>query len=202
MKRALTVAAAISVAACSGMRTADIDVSAFATWGNAGLPVQGSTYRFERLPSQQLAEVQKNQLEAIARDALARKGLQLAPAAAQPRYSVQVASTSQLISGLGNYSYGPTISVGAGAGSSGFGSAGIGFGFPIGASSSGEYRTEVTVFVRNLQTNTVVYEARAYSQDGYPADSRVLAAMADSALMDFPVPPAGTRRYRIPLPPG
>ncbi len=198
---AATALLAISVlaAGCSGVRTAEIDVTAFATWGAAGLPVAGSSYRFERLPSQQAANVQSQQVEDIARDVLARKGLQLAAGSAPPRYSVQVSTSMQQVAGLGGYPYGPTIGISGGSG--GFSGAGIGFGFPIGGASSTEFRTELLVLVRNLQTNSVAYEARAYSQDGYPGDSRVLAAMADSALRDFPVPPVGVRRYRVQLAP-
>jgi hypothetical protein len=200
----ITLLAAGSVAlllsACAGSRTADIDVTAFATWGNAGLPVSGSTYRFDRLPSQQPGAGQDSQLETITRDALSRKGLQLASGSALPRYSVQVSTSAQRMAGPGNYPYGPTINVGAMGGSGGFSAAGIGFGFPIGGSSSSEYRTELVLLVRNLQNNTIAYEARAYSQDGFPGDSAVLAAMAESALRDFPVPPVGIKRYRIELP--
>ena len=192
--------AVLMLTACAGPRTADIDVTAFATWGNAGLPVTGSTYRFERLPSQQLAAGQASQLETITRDALARKGLQLAAGSVATRYSVQVSTSIQRTAGVGGYPAGPTISVGAGGGSGGFSGAGIGFGFPIGGSTSSEYRTELVLLVRNLQNNTVAYEARAWSQDGVAGDSTVLAAMAESALRDFPVPPVGVKRYRIALP--
>ncbi len=193
------VAAALLLGACAGPRAADIDVTAFATWGNAGLPIAGSTYRFDLLPSQQLATGQTSQLETIVRDALARKGLQLATFPAAAKYSVQVSSSVQRIAGLGNYPDGPTISVGAGGGSGGFSAAGIGFGFPIGSSGNSEYRTELVLVVRNLQSSSIAYEARAYSQHGFPGDSTVLAAMAESALRDFPVPPAGIRRYRVEL---
>lgn len=187
------------LAACSGVRTAGIDVTAFATWGAAGLPVAGSTYRFERLPSQQAANVQSQQLEDVVRDALSRKGLQPASGATLPRYSVQVSTSVQQLGIPGGYPYGPTIGISGGSG--GFSGAGIGFGFPIGGASTAEFRTELLVLVRNLQTNSVVYETRAYSQDGYPGDSRVLAAMADIALRDFPVPPVGVRRYSVQITP-
>ncbi len=197
----LLLALAALAAGCSGpgVRTAEIDVTAFATWGIAGLPVAGSTYRFERLPSQQAANPQSQQVEDIARDVLARKGLQLASGSAPPRYSVQVSTSVQQLAGRGGYPYVPTIGLSGGSG--GFSGAGIGLSFPIGGSASPEVRTELVVLVRNLQTNSVVYEARAYSQDAYPGDPRALAAMADSALRDFPVPPVGVRRYRVQIAP-
>lgn len=195
----LALTALVTGCSGSGVRTADIDVTSFATWGAAGLPVTGSAYRFERLPSQQAASVQSQQVEDVVRDVLSRKGLQLASGATPPRYSVQVSTSVQQVAGLGGYPYGPTIGISGGSG--GFSGAGIGFGFPIGGSGATEFRTELLVLVRNLQTNSVVYEARAYSNDGYPGDFRVLSAMADSALKDFPAPPVGVRRYRVQLAP-
>lgn len=197
----LLLALTALVAGCSGsgVRTAEVDVTAFATWGAAGLPLAGSTYRFERLPSQLAANGQSQQVEAVVRDVLSRKGLQLAPGATPPRYSVQVSTSVQQVAGLGGYPYGPTIGISGGSG--GISGAGIGFGFPIGGSSGAEFRTELQVLVRNLQTSSVVYEARAYSQDALPGDFRMLAAMADSGLKDFPVPPVGVRRYRVQLAP-
>ncbi|MES2414535.1 MAG: DUF4136 domain-containing protein [Pseudomonadota bacterium] len=187
------------VAGCSGMRSVDVDVTSFATWGNAGLPAPGSSYRFERLPSQQQPAVQQDQIETLVRDALARKALQLNAGTA--RYSVQVSSTLQQVANFGGYPSGPTVNLGAYGGSGGFGGAGIGLGFPIGGGGgSFEYRSELLVLIRHLPTNTVVYETRAYAQAGGPGDTRVLAAMADSALRDFPVPPTGVRRFVIPLP--
>lgn len=180
-----------------------MDVTAFATWGAAGLPATGSTYRFERLPSQQAASVSTRQLEDLASEVLSRKGLQIASGATPARYSVQVSTSVQQVAGAGNYPYGPTVGLGTGiaGGSGGFSSAGIGFSFPLGGSAGGNYSTELLVLVRSLQSNNVVYEARALSQDGLPGDSRLLAAMADSALKDFPVPPTGVRRYRVQLSP-
>lgn len=195
----LTFAVLAAGCAGSGARTAAIDVTAFATWGAASLPLTGSTYRFERLPSQLAASVQTQQVEDVVHHVLSAKGFQYVPAPAAARYSVQVSTSVQQVAGMGGYPYGPTIGISGGSG--GISGAGIGFGFPIGGSASTEFRTELLVLVRNLQTNSVVYETRAYSQDGYPGDSRVLAAMADSALKDFPVPPAGTRRYRVQLAP-
>ncbi|UUZ69500.1 hypothetical protein LP416_08520 [Polaromonas sp. P2-4] len=89
MKRALT--AIFSVAAmvlfmtgCSGMRLVDNDVTAFPRW-NGTPPGPGTAYRFERLPSQQAPEMQQDRVEAQARTALAKVGMELNPAAALQR---------------------------------------------------------------------------------------------------------------------
>ncbi len=93
MKRANRVIAAFfSVAAmvlfitgCSTMRVVDSDVTAFPRW-SAAPPGPGTTYRFERLPSQQALGAQQDAVEALARTALAKVGMDLNPANA--RYSV------------------------------------------------------------------------------------------------------------------
>ena len=187
---------------CAGVRTLDVDVTAYATWGIGGLPAAGSSYRFERLPSQQTGAA-ADQLETLAREALSRKGWQLAGATGA-RYSVQVFFNVQQVVAAASYPYGPSVGVGAGVfsgGRGGFGGAGIGFGFPLGGSAVSEYRTELVMLVRNLQNNAPVYETRAYAQAGAPGDPAIIAAMLDSALRDFPVPPEGIRRFTVELAP-
>lgn len=183
------------------MRYVDVDSTAFASWPAGVVAAPGSSYRFDRLPSQQGADVQRDQLETMTRDALARKGLQLNPNGAA--YGVQVALNSQLVAGNGYYG-GPTIGIGGGSlsgGSGGFSSAGVGFSFPIGGASSGDYRSELVVLIRNLQTNAVVYEARSYAQSVSASDPAVRNALVDSALRNFPLATAGTLRTRVNLSP-
>jgi hypothetical protein len=184
---------AVVLAGCAGPRTADIDVTAFSRWPTVA-PANSNTYRFDRLPSQ-VADPQRDQLEAAASVALARKGLQLSPTLAA--YAVQLNFSSQLIAPAAGFGYGGP-SVGIAAGSGGFSGAGVGFSFPIGGSASSETRTELTILVRSLQTNVVVYETRAYSQAA--PNSALRAAMVESALRDFPLSTAGTLRTSVTLP--
>lgn len=199
---ALLLGTALLLAACAGPRVVDVDVTAFANWPGGAPAARGSSYRFERLPSQQVQDVQRERVETLARDALAQKGLQLNPAAAA--YAVQIGVNSQYVAGAGAGFGGPTIGIGTGVfsgGSGGFSSAGIGFGFPIGGAAQGDYRTELVVLIRQLQTNAVVYESRAYAQGPSGNDPAILGAMVGSALRDFPLATAGTLRSRVSLQP-
>lgn len=116
MKRALTAIFSIAVLAffmvgCATVRLVDSDVTAFHHW-SAAPPGPGTAYRFERLPSQQVVGAQQDRVEALARIALAKVGMELNPAVA--RYSVQVVIHTLVVE------------------SSPFGGAGYdGFGFPL-----------------------------------------------------------------------
>lgn len=176
---------------CSSMRVIDSDVTAFATW-TAAPPGPGTPYRFERLPSQQLAGHQQDAMEELARASLAKVGMTLSPTTA--RFSVQVVLTTQVQERFADNGFllgGPGVFLGAGnLGSS------IGFSFPI---RSGEtvYKRDLLILVRELSSQRVVFETRAL-HDGPWRDSAALApAMLDAALLGFPQPPAGTRRINV-----
>jgi hypothetical protein len=99
MKRALAALFLIATSlclmtGCAGVRLVDTDVTAFPKW-TAAPPGPGTAYRFERLPSQQNQPTQQDAVEADARTALAKVGMELNPAVA--RYSVQVVATTQII---------------------------------------------------------------------------------------------------------
>ncbi|WP_309680144.1 DUF4136 domain-containing protein [Polaromonas sp.] len=204
MKRALS--AIFSVAAmvllmtgCSGMRLVDSDVTAFPRW-NGAPPGPGTPYRFERLPSQQAPELQQDQVEAQARAALARVGLELQPSAA--RYSVQVQLSIQLLERApyqGGYSDGYGFGgagVFLGGGSRG---ASLGLSFPFGRTGFMQpwYRRDLNILMRDLRTQQVVYETRALHDGVWSDTEAVLPAMLDAALRGFPQPPAGTRRINV-----
>ena len=179
--------------ACAGLRTVDTDVTAFSHWKNAP-PGPNTAYRFERLPSQQLPQEQQDAVELVARAALAKVGMELMSAA--PRYTVQVVTSSQPItdgySGFG----GPGVFLGGGSGGSG-GGVGVGLSFPIGRSASASVRHDLTIVMREVSTQQVVFETRA-TQDGTSGDKlAVLPSMMDAALRGFPEPPPGTRRINV-----
>ena len=207
MKRALTTLLLIAtttfiglfLTGCSSLRVVENEVTAFYNW-NGVPPVPGTAYRFERLPSQQVVGAQQDYVEEQARAALSRVGLALNPAAA--RFSVQVMVSTQVIerqsaSGFGYDGFGfAAPSVFLGGGSRG---ASMGLSLPIGFSDA-YYRRQLTLLVRDLSSNQVVFETSALS-DGKQNDTRsVLSAMLDAALSGFPQPPAGTRRISSPIP--
>ncbi|MDB5744898.1 MAG: hypothetical protein JWR68_3213 [Polaromonas sp.] len=190
---------AFFMAGCSGLRLIENDVTAFHTW-SAAPPGPGTPYRFERLPSQQAVGVRQDYVEELARAALARVGMQLDPAA--PRYSVQVRLSTQVIehfpyNGFGYDGFGfgaPGVFLGAGNRGGAFG-----LSVPMGFSET-YYRRELTLLVRDLTSNQVVFETRATNDDVQNETAAVLSAMMDAALRGFPQPPSGPRRINVEIP--
>ena len=203
MKRVLTAIFALAFAGlfitgCAGLRVVESDVTAFYNW-NAAPPAPGTPYRFERLPSQQAIGAQQDPIEGLARNALAKVGMELSPTTA--RYSVQVRVSTQVIeqaaygSGYDGFGF-ATPGIFLAGGNRG---AGFGLSFPIGGYSSTYFRRELTVLMRDLSTSQVVFETRALS-DGVQNDTlAVLSSMMDAALQGFPQPTAGRRLISVPV---
>lgn len=205
MKRVLATvlslaALALVLTGCSSLRLVDSDVTAFPNW-TAAPPGPGTPYRFERLPSQQAIGSQQDAIETLARAALAKVGLELNPATA--RYSVQVIVNTQVLTrydgGFGGFGFGGAgVFLGGGSGG-----AGLGMSFPLGGGGGlGEpyFKRDLTILIRDLGTNQVVFETRAL-HDGVWSDTlAVVPAMLDAALRGFPQPPPGTRRINVDIP--
>lgn len=203
MKRCLTLAlwctALLVVTGCSSVRLVDSDVTAFSSWKTAP-PLPGTTYRFERLPSQQALGQQQDVVEGLSSKALAKVGLVLNPPAA--RLSVQVVVNSQIVDrypydgGYDGFGFGrPGVFIGGGNRGAGFG-----LSFPLRVPESPWFKRDVTILMRDLTTGQVMYETRAL-HDGVWSDTlAVLPAMLDAALTGFPQPPPGTRRINIEIP--
>lgn len=188
---------------CASTRMVGSEVNSFARWAPAP-PAPGSSYRFERLPSQQ-SDMSQARLEGLTQAALAKVGLQHNPQAAS--LSVQVSASSQPMLRSrwdgGYYPYGsPNIFIGGGSGG-GVNSVGVGFGFgfPLGGMDTPIYRREVSIVMRELRSNVAVYETRAVSEEPWLDTDPVLSAMLDAALRGFPVPPAGPRRVNVEIKP-
>jgi len=196
---ACAVVSLLVLTACAGLRTVDSDVTAFSQWKNAP-PGPNTAYRFERLPSQQLPQEQQDAVELVARAALAKVGMVLMSAA--PRYAVQVVTSSQPITdSYGGYSGfgGPGVFLGGGSGGSG-GGVGVGLSFPLGRGASSSVRHDLTIVMREVSKQQVVFETRA-THGGTSGDKlAVLPAMMDAALRGFPEPPPGTRRINVEAP--
>lgn len=186
-------AALLLLSGCASTYLLDNQVQSFSQL--TALP-QPPTYRFERSLSQQ-ADPAQQALEALADPALYRAGLRRDDAA--PRLSVQVsARTEQVVSPYfdpwGPWGWGGGWSLGFGGPRSA-----VGFGGPWPRPDSYWFRREVSVVIRELPANRVVYETHAVN-DGPVLDNRVvLPAMFDAAMQGFPTPPAGPRRVDIQL---
>lgn len=198
---------------CASVRLIDSEVNAFSTL--AAVPA-GSNYRFERLPSQQTNPQRQDQLEAIAQAALAKVGLQRvgdAPGSPAARYSVQMGINVQRTDvavwddwgpGFGGFvgvSSGPYLlgrgrGHGAVVGHLGFGHYGYGFPYPY---LPPTYVRDVSLVLRELASNQVVFETRAKHESPWADSLNILPAMFDAALQGFPTPPAGTRQVGVEL---
>ncbi len=187
---------ALALQGCASTWVVDTQVQSFS--GMPALPAQPS-YRFERLPSQQLDGGQQDLVESLADAALFKAGLRRDDAA--PRYSVQVTARVQRVlspwadpwDDFGMGAVGPVFG--------GYGRGGVSFGFGWGGgllrSEQPWYKREASVVVRELAGNRVVFESRA-TGDGPWSDSRaVLAAMFEAAMQGFPNPPTGVRRVSV-----
>lgn len=186
------VAAAALLSGCASTYLLDNQVQTFSQLGV--LPAQ-PTYRFERSLSQQVDPAQQA-LEALADPALHKAGLRRDDSA--PRYSVQVAARAERM--LSPYSD-PWDRWGWGWGGWGVGLGGrhfgVGLGGPWPRGDSYWFHREVTVLVRELATNRVVYETHAVNDGPWFDNRAVLPAMFDAALQGFPNPPQGPRRVDI-----
>jgi Domain of unknown function (DUF4136) len=204
---------------CAGVRLIDSEVNAFSKL--ATVP-PASTYRFERLPSQQTDVASQDQLETIAQTALDKVGLRRvgdAPGSPAARYSVQmtVLQTQNNVPGYGWWPHfgipvviGTSVVVGAahtrgryrhGLGF-GFGLGyGYGYGYPYGfpylVASPPNYLRDVALVMRDVASNTVVYETRAKHEGPWSDSMAILPAMFDAALQGFPAAPAGPRRVNV-----
>jgi hypothetical protein len=192
----LLAGTALMLAGCASSYTLDTTVQTFS--GLAGLP-SNPTYRFERFPSQ-LNDPGQGRLEALADGPLFRAGLRRDDA--NPLYSVQLQARVQpVVSPF----YNPYC---CGWGWGGVGwhghrtsgvNLGLGFGGPFGPAYAEPpwYQREVAIIMREVATNKVVYETRAFNDGHWSSQDSALMAMFDAALQGFPTPPAGVRRVAV-----
>lgn len=210
MKSALALLlVAIGLAGCATSWVVDSDVRSFSSM--AGVPA-GATYRFERLPSQQADEAAQQQLEAMAGSALDGVGLRHDDSAPQLSALIGARVTAELSPwadpwlvggpwpgwGYGRWGPGPGWGPGGwyGAGWYGAGWYGPAFGPP----PTPWFVREVSIVLRELPSNRVVYETHARNDGPYNNSARILPVMFQAALQGFPNPPQGIRRVDIELP--
>lgn len=194
------------VAALSGCATSWTVDSQVASFSRPPGPKAPATYRFERLPSQQAQEAAQLELETMAATALASVGLRRDDAA--PRYSAQVNARVSVewspwadpwvYSGWGPrgpYGWGyygrPYPYYGRGWYGGGW------YGPAFAPASSPWYSREVSLVLRELPGNQIVYETRASNDGPYSSNGPILAALFQAAVQGFPNPPAGVRRVDV-----
>lgn len=171
---------------CATSYLLDNNVQSFSSL--TALPAQPS-YRFERLPSQQAPG--QAQLEAMADGALHQAGLRRDEG--NPLYTVQVsARLDRVLSPWASPWDGWGWGMGVRHGGFGFGTGG-----PFGRMESPWYHREVSVIIRELASNRVVFESHAVNDGPWMDDNSVFPAMFEAALQGFPTPPVGPRRVDI-----
>lgn len=182
---------AVLLLGCASTRLIDTQVNSFAPQVIAA----GSSYQFERLPSQMAAPAHQARLEQLAGQALAKVGLIRINNAA---LSVQVTAFQRQENTYQESGFGVGWGLGwvFGNGSINVGNRGAMFPF---LDTQTSYWRQVSLLIRNA-AGTVVFESHA-SHDGIWADDdAVLSAMLDAALQGFPSPPPGVRRVNIEIP--
>lgn len=201
MKRLfLLLALALLLGGCSGMRLVESQVRSTSA-APADRPIEvGARYRFERLPSQ-ADPAETDSVEAIAEAELTEVGLVRDETAA--RYSVQLTTRMEtyVVDDWGRPYNGPRVggSIIIGGGSLGVGTGsmvGMGMRFP----PPSQYRHEVTLLLRDLGSNQVVYETSARHEGPWNDRYNILRALLAAALKDFPHPPAGPRSVKVEIP--
>jgi hypothetical protein len=186
----LALAAVWLLSGCANGYLLDNDVQAFSSL--PALPAQ-PTYRFERLPSQQVRSQDapaQAELEGMAAAALQQAGLRRDDA--NPHYSVQVTGVIHRILSpwSGNWRYGAW----GGPLRPHFGIGGTGL---SGADEPYWYRREVSVILRELPSNRVVFETHGVNDGPWVDDQAVFGAMFKAATQGFPAPPPGLRRVNV-----
>ena len=184
-------ATALLLGGCATVSTVESDVQSFS---GAPTPVQPGAFRFERLPSQDQDARQSALLEGMAQTALEKAGFSRNDAAA--RYSVQIgAGTSEAVLAY------PDPFFGRFAWSFGRPRPWHGRHFYAAPWPDRElYITRVRLEIRELGTGKVVYESTATNEESWFNANRILPALFQAVLADFPSPPKGVRKVIVKLP--
>lgn len=186
------------LAGCSGLRLVESQVRTSAP-ANAAAIEPGAPYRFERLPSQ-TNPVETESVEAIAESELNEVGMVHDEACA--RYSVQITTRmeSYQVDDWGRpYRGNGSIYIGGGNMGIGVGNV-IGMGMGMRFPPPSQYRHEITLLMRDLGNNQVVYETSAMHEGPWNDRYNIMRAVLAAALKDFPKAPAGSRRVKVGIP--
>ena len=193
---ALTATALL--AGCSTVREVNSTVQSFSSL--PGIPVP-PTYRLETLPSQQ-GQVHFPAVEAQAQHALARVGMIRDDS--RPSLVVQISAVARYARDYASWPYydpywGPRWGWGK--------SYGRGWGMGFGGSMMMmdgpplEYYRAVSIVMRDIKTQQIVYETSAQRQDVWTDDPAIFGILFDAALTGFPNPPQGQRNVRTVIQP-
>lgn len=193
---AMALAAAALLSGCSTVREVNSTVQSYSSLSAMPVP---PVYRLETLPSQQ-GQMSFPAVEAQAQQALARVGLTRDDAHAS--LVVQIGAVARYARDYASWPYydpwGPRWGWGMGYGRGwgwGFGGSMMMDGPPL------EYYRSVSLVMRDLKTQQIVYETSAQRQDVWTDDPAIFGILFDAALTGFPRPPQGARTVRTVIQP-
>jgi len=196
------------LAGCASLHSVDTSVATFGAWPADVAP---GTYAFDRLPSQEANMARQQALENAAAMALAGAGFKPAADGAKPAVMVQIGARTE------RFEQSPWDDPFWWGGQRRFGYPGWGAPYPGGFGPWGPYGArrgiwapfppqpdiylhEVALLIRDASTGKALYETRA-SSDGYSAGGdRLLAAMFDASMKDFPRTNDKAHNVRVELP--
>jgi hypothetical protein len=200
------LAGAALLSGCAALNTVDTSVATFGAWPADARP---GTYAFDRLPSQEKNPQRQQALENAAAQALATVGFTPAAAGSKPSVMIQIGVRTERFEqapwddpfwwggprrfgGVGWAGYGPYGPWGP------YGyRRGIWAPFPP---QPDFYLHEVALLIRDANTGKALYETRV-SSDGYNSGGdRLIAAMFDASLKDFPNTNDKSHNVRVMLP--
>ncbi len=196
-RRAFTVAAlagAALLAGCASLHTVSSSVATYGQWPAGMAP---GTYSFDRLPSQQANLARQQSLESAAAQALAGAGFRPAAAGEKGSVTVQLGARIERFEadpwddpfwgggwrhrfGYPGW-YGP---YGPGPGPWGWGRRG--FWGPGYFPQQDVFEREVALLIRDAASGKPLYEARASNDGTTDGGDRMLAAMFDASMREFP----------------
>lgn len=186
----------LGLSGCGGMRLIGSQVESISALP-AGSVWQGQRYRFDWLPSQQ-GQPLTPALAQWTQDALAGVGLVRDDREALLSVQVQFKRQSFLVDDYGRPmppgAWG-SVMIGSGRGVDRWG-LGMGMRFP----PSTHYLHEVSLILRDLRTQQVVYETRARHQGPWSDDERLVPTLLRAALDGFPNPPRLPRQVNLEIP--
>ena len=202
------LAGAALLAGCASLHSVDTSVATFGAWPADVAP---GTYAFDRLPSQEANPPRQQALENAAAMALAGAGFKPAAEGAKPAVMIQIGARTERFEqapwddpfwwgGPRRFGYGGWGAPYAG----GFGPWGpYGLHHGVWAPFPPQpdiYLHEVALLIRDASTGKALYETRA-STDGYSSGGdRLLAAMFDASMKDFPRTNDKAHTVRVELP--
>jgi hypothetical protein len=185
MLRLLCVALlAVALGGCAALNTLHSEVSTFGPWPAERKP---ANFVFERLPSQQQYPQHQQLLEDAARGALEAAGFRAAADPNDAQYLIQLGARvttndpwiyNEPLFWRGHWRYG------TGRWAHPFWGLNGGFGYPYAYSPS--FEREVALLIRDRRTGQLMYEARADTTGPSAAIDRLLPAMFEAAMKDFP----------------